>query len=377
MSRLSVLRSDIGRVRTNNEDSAFASDEDGIYVVCDGMGGASGGEVASALAVETTKGSLLLGLAAEGVTVEQIRQVAEAAVRAANEAVWARAQAEPKLTGMGTTLSALGFVGHRAVIAHVGDSRIYLLRAGRLELLTHDHNGIQEMTRSGLLTEEQARRSPFANILTKAVGVGPTLMPDVLVLDVLASDRFLLCSDGLTRYVDAGSGLAELLGQELETVADRLVELANEGGGRDNISAIVVDVEGPARPAQRQAVEAKMESLARAFGYQEIPVSTLQRVLNTSKTRSVEAGTQLELQTMTCVLGGALESSQGVLGPGEVLGRDLLIEPGAEVERVVATEPTELLQVDRGDFWRLVRRRPLWGLGLLRRLASAAMKVND
>ena len=227
---------DRGRKRTNNEDAFGYSIEHGVFVVCDGMGGAAGGEVASSLAVEE-----VLRLLSEGETGRTLPHAAEDAVSAANRAIFSRSQRNPRLSGMGTTLVALVVEQNRAWVLNVGDSRCYRLRDGSLEQLTHDHSLVHEQVRLGRMSRHEAVRSPLRNVITRAVGTQGAVTPDCFQLDTRAGDLFLLCSDGLTRELPDRT-IEELMreGGPLDRGVSRLVDAANKAGGNDNVTCLLV-----------------------------------------------------------------------------------------------------------------------------------------
>lgn len=234
-----------GRVRRGNEDAFGFRPEHGIYVVCDGMGGAAGGEVASRIAVDTMLATVIAGLSAVAP-----RELLQQAVAAANQAVHQRADADPGLYGMGTTLVALllpatvnSATGAPALVAHAGDSRAYLFRDGRLSRCTHDHSLVHEQMRIGAMTEEEAERSPLRSVITRAIGTQQSVTPDLDEIETAPGDLFLLCTDGLTREVDEDS-IARILASatDLDAAAHRLIEAANEAGGRDNVTSLLVRV---------------------------------------------------------------------------------------------------------------------------------------
>jgi serine/threonine protein phosphatase PrpC len=247
---------DRGRVRSGNEDSFLCREEEGIFVVCDGMGGAAAGEIASRLASENALAALVESF---GESVHDAHQQAgsdnvggearfsesdmRSAVAAANSAVFNRAGSDRRLEGMGTTLVMLAVRDHRAMVAHVGDSRCYLLRRGTLQLLTTDHSLVEEQVRLGQITRRQAERSALQHVITRAIGTAADVMPDVLAMDALAGDIFLLTSDGLTKELKEEE-LAALLGRSAseQSLAQGLVQAANLAGGRDNITCVVVRV---------------------------------------------------------------------------------------------------------------------------------------
>jgi PPM family protein phosphatase len=226
---------DVGRVRTNNEDAMYTSDR--LFAVADGMGGHQGGEVASDVALRTLVESF----------VEPTTDGLIGAATEANDAIFERAAADPDLRGMGTTLVAIAPMEDSNSIAwiNVGDSRLYLLRDGELTQISEDHSLVQEAVRSGELSPEEAQSHPQRNIVTRALGIDDEVDIDGDEVNAFAGDRYLLCSDGLTDYVDE-SRIASTLRRLADPTdaAHELVRLANEAGGRDNTTVVIVDVEG-------------------------------------------------------------------------------------------------------------------------------------
>ncbi len=230
----SVWKTDTGRQRRDNEDSAYVRVP--LYVVADGMGGAQAGEVASALAVEEFRRGLP-DTDAEHPTAEQRLATR---VRDANRRIYETAQVEREHSGMGTTLTAVYVDGADLAIAHVGDSRAYVLRGGELTRLTHDHSLVEELMRRGKLTPEQAAEHPQRSIITRALGIEPDVEVDTWTYPGRAGDVVLLCSDGLTSMIDEAL-VADVLRSEpdLERAGERLIAAANEAGGRDNITVVL------------------------------------------------------------------------------------------------------------------------------------------
>jgi len=245
---------DIGRVRERNEDSILV--EPPLYVVADGMGGHRGGQVASQVALE-----MMEELAGEG------KGSLADHVRSANRAVWDRSVEDQRLSGMGTTLTAARVDGASATIAHVGDSRAYLLREGLLRQLTTDHTLVERMIRSGEITEAEADVHPHKNVLTRALGTDEHVEVDEDAVELIDGDRLLLCSDGLTGMVTEDQIQAILETTESpQQAADRLVKAANRAGGIDNISVVVIDAIGEgnkAEPSRRRVARPSGGTLAR------------------------------------------------------------------------------------------------------------------
>lgn len=230
----SAGRTDIGRLRANNEDVILSSDR--LAVVADGMGGHPGGEIAAAVAA---------GVVPEVFTGRSLDEL-EAAVRAANWAIRERASAEAGLDGMGTTICAAGLLSNGDVaLVNVGDSRAYLWRDGALVKLTDDHSVTASLVQCGELREEEAAEHPHFGILTRALGVGTEVEVDCRTLDVEIGDRLVLCTDGLSNELTDKDIAKAMAGQgSIDTVVDDLIEKAVTQGGRDNVSAVVVEVAG-------------------------------------------------------------------------------------------------------------------------------------
>ena len=228
--------SDRGRKRPSNEDAFGYSVEHGVFVVCDGMGGAAAGEIASSLAVD----EMMRLLVAEEPGVPT-SEAAEKAICAANQAIYSRSQRNPKLAGMGTTLVAL-ITGERQVwILNVGDSRGYRMHNGTLEQITQDHSLVEEQVRMGRMDRTEALRSPLRNVITRALGTQSQVTADVFALEAQPGDLYLLCSDGLTREI-SDPLIESLLRLDLplDELCARLVNAANKAGGHDNITCLLV-----------------------------------------------------------------------------------------------------------------------------------------
>lgn len=229
-------KTDVGRVREGNEDSYLANDP--LFVIADGMGGHLAGDVASATAIEVIQER-----------TDDIRaddpQTLAATVKEANRAIWSKAGDDPSLRGMGTTCTLVLLDGATAQIAHVGDSRAYLFHDGELKQVTEDHTLVGRMVREGRLQPEEAERHPQRSIITRALGVDEEVEVDLLTLDLTEGDRLLVCSDGLSSMLSHGS-IEETLAEtsDAQSAAELLVERANEAGGEDNITVVVIDVGG-------------------------------------------------------------------------------------------------------------------------------------
>jgi len=245
-------RTDVGRVRTNNEDSFKLVPELNLFVLSDGMGGEAHGEVASNLAVEAIAAHCLESMQktdlpyfvdARPDVTDKTNRLASA-VQLANKMIYESAQKHPAQRGMGATVVAVWINDQRLSVAHVGDSRVYLLRSGDFQQVTQDHSLVAEQVRRGILTKEQAESSDMQSVLIRALGIEPDVQVDTDEHLLMEGDVLVLCSDGLSRMVSDLEIASTLLSSNgMQPSADRLIELANEYGGEDNVSVVVVRVE--------------------------------------------------------------------------------------------------------------------------------------
>lgn len=242
---------DVGRKRSHNEDTVATDSSLGLAVIADGMGGYQAGEVASSIAVDIICKELSERLTQSspgevdeesGFTNESL--AIRSAIEQANRIIYAASQREAKFAGMGTTVVTAAFYDDRITVAHVGDSRLYRLRGNEFHQVTADHSLLQELVDKGFYTKEEASQSLNKNYITRAIGIDAEVVPDVTEDVALKGDVYLLCSDGLTDGVNDEQIGEALRGapKDLKGTAQRLVELANESGGRDNISVIVAHV---------------------------------------------------------------------------------------------------------------------------------------
>ncbi len=236
----SAARSDVGLRRRANEDCFAIVAEQGFFLVADGMGGHTAGQLASSLAAEAAVKALQTLEGSEATLTEKLR----CSVAAANREIHVTVKAKPELSGMGTTLVSLLAVDGRVALAHVGDSRAYLIRGGRIRQLTDDHSVVGELVRRREITQSAARGYPHRHVLTRAVGVRREVAPDLAELSSHPGDVFILCSDGLTGLVrDEEIAQSVSLNFDLDAVCANLVDLANHRGGDDNITVVIVRYE--------------------------------------------------------------------------------------------------------------------------------------
>lgn len=248
-----VTRTDPGVVRAHNEDAVFGSAPLGLAILADGMGGYNAGEVASGMAtalLANNFGELLPSCRPQLLDAATGRRIAHRhlaeQVSLANSSILSAARSQPQYAGMGTTLVMAWFYDNQVTVAHIGDSRLYRLRGEEFQQLTRDHSLLQEQIDSGMITPEEARYSQNRNLVTRALGVDPEVDAEIHDYDVESGDIYLLCSDGLNDMVEdeeIGSTL-RMLAANLPLAAEQLVQMANDNGGRDNVSVILVKVRG-------------------------------------------------------------------------------------------------------------------------------------
>ena len=235
-------KSDKGKVREINEDYFYIStslDEVQLYILADGMGGYNGGEIASKLAVQTAKNYIENNFKETDKDKDSIIQLLGSSMEYANMVVYEKAKENPELQGMGTTLEICLIYNNKAYIVHVGDSRIYRIRKQFIRKLTQDHSYVQKLVKEGTITNEQAAHHPQKNMLMKALGCNAFVEPDVMVKGFLKDDILIICSDGLTNLVDQET-IYEMASKNIEQATKDLVNLANDRGGYDNITVIVI-----------------------------------------------------------------------------------------------------------------------------------------
>jgi len=245
-------RTDVGRRRKNNQDAFLKDDLLGFYLVADGMGGHAAGEIAAREAAEAIHDMVIRGrdviedFRSQPICRESSRSIGrllESAIQSATYIVYGMAEQQPTNRGMGTTISALLLAGAYGVTAQVGDTRIYCVRDGEAVQLTEDHTLVNWQIREGVLSPEEAARSPQRNVITRAVGNKDYVQVDTQLISIRPGDRFLLCSDGLHGYVKRQE-IASIMRQDLPAACEEFIRLANERGGKDNITALTVEIHG-------------------------------------------------------------------------------------------------------------------------------------
>jgi len=368
-------KTDVGRMRDVNEDSFLVDEGLALAIVADGMGGHAAGEVASSIAVHACRDTIFrerdllerFERGSEAVSRQDVLRLMEQAVQNACTAVYAEAQKDASKRGMGTTLVALLLIGSRGFIAHVGDSRIYLTRNGSVHQLTVDHSLINELLKRGRLTPEQIAKLNMKNAVTRAVGVYESVEVDTLDFDVLAGDQFLLCSDGLSEYAQQSDILRVFRDLPANDVAQALIDFANQGGGKDNITAVVVKVPDT-RGLDDLAGELnlKLETLHLMPLFRHLTYQEIVHVMNSTVVRTYQAGEHVieeghEGDEMFIVLTGAVRVHCGDapltrLGPGQQFGEMALIDNAPRTASVASEGISKLMIMRRRDFFDVVRK---------------------
>jgi serine/threonine protein phosphatase PrpC len=378
---------DVGRKREVNEDNFLVDKKLSLFIVADGMGGHASGEVASHLAVHEFRNAVEAGRDvvdnyardASSVRPQDILTLMERAVQTAGHTIHERGQQESEKRGMGTTTSALLIAGDRGFIAHVGDSRVYMVRAGQVVQLTEDHSLINELIRRGRITKENLDDSPYKaykNAVTRAVGVYETVQADTLDFEVLPGDSFLLCSDGLHSYLTEQQILDFLKSDDLEHLPQKLVDHANAGGGHDNITAVVVRVEGAAVADRAEELARKVEVLRRMPLFRHLIYKEILRVLNVTTVREFQPGDEVIREgtpgdEMFILLRGKLRLHKNDafithLAPGAHIGEMALVDRRQpRSASATAEERSRLLGLKRRDFYEIIRKEPQLSVKLL------------
>jgi serine/threonine protein phosphatase PrpC len=355
--------------------------EIGLYAVADGMGGHSAGDVASKRAIEVVRGALahhsaVLQAFAEDPSPERggaAARLVEQAIQAACLDIHRSANADPQLRGMGTTFVCLVVTGDRGIVAHVGDSRLYLHRRGSLHVLTEDHTLIAEQMKAGEITAEGAKNSPFKGVLTRALGHNESVQVDSLVVDLMPGDSFLLCSDGLHGYFTDDEFAQRFADDVTEALPSELVAAANERGGRDNITAVVVTIPDEGEAAQESV--ARIDFLRRIPLFQHLTYREQNEVLGVAQTRAYPAGAILVREgepggDLFVVIEGHVSIERAGMaiakvGAGGHIGEMGLVDAGPRSASVRAAEPIRAMVIRRDDVLMLMQREPTLAVKLL------------
>jgi serine/threonine protein phosphatase PrpC len=381
---------DVGRQRDHNEDNYLVDPKLHLFVVADGMGGHAAGEVASQIAVHTVCRTIRENADViekhrdnpdEPGARQEILAIMEHAIQSASSAIFQVAQAESDKRGMGTTCSCLLIVGARGFIAHVGDSRIYLLRQGQVHQITEDHSLLNELVRRGKIKREEIESSPYAkykNAVTRAVGAYETVESDTIDFEVLPGDQFLLCSDGMHAYLKDGDLQEILVAPDLSEAPKTLVALANAGGGHDNITVVLVrlDAADPNKYAARASELAnKVDVLKGMPLFKHLTYKEIMRVLNITSVREYQPGDPIIREReggeeLFVILSGRVKLHKDgafltELGRGAHFGEMALVDRSPRSASASAEEATRLLILKRRDFYEIIRKEAPLAVKLL------------
>lgn len=376
---------DVGKKRQHNEDAMLVDTTLGLFVVADGMGGHAAGEVASARSVEIVRQQIgagrqilkELGQNPNQATRGAAATLVETSIQRACQDIYRVATSDATKRGMGTTFVCLAVGGNKAVIGHVGDSRVYLVRNGQCHRLTEDHTLVAAQLKAGTITKEQAQTSQYRNVITRAVGIQESVQVDTLIVDLVPGDLFLLCSDGLHGYM-ADDEVAPLSAAvSLTDLPRRLVALANDRGGKDNITAVVVSVFGEGAVANEESQEAhsRMEALRKIPLFRHLTYKEQTAILSIASTRTFPGGREIVTEgqpgeeLFIVVRGRVAVEKNGVeiaeLRAGGHFGEMGLIDNAPRSATVRATEPTRVMVIARSDLMNLMKRESILAVKML------------
>ena len=375
MKLLTWGASDVGQTRKVNEDSYLLAPDLGLCAVADGMGGFQRGDVASALACNVLKETVSAHRALldtyrrspSEATRGSVRAMLEMAFQRACEEVYQAAQAIAGEGGrMGTTMDTLLLVGNTAFIAHVGDGRIYLLRGREAHQLTEDHSLVQQQLRERLITPEEARKARFKNVITRALGAFPSVQVDSLTFELEKGDVLLLCTDGLYRYVGLRELSFVLAGLSAEDACNRLVSMANQRGGRDNITVLMASTTQDSAEEYVAPIRARMDVLRRVDLFQYCTYRELMSVCQVAEQRIVPAGSVLFREGEVgrecfVVQSGSVSIRKGdtqlaVMKPADYFGEMSFFDMPRRSADAIATEDAQFLIIDRNSFLQLMKQ---------------------
>ncbi len=378
---------DVGKKRSHNEDNFLVDKKLHIFVVADGMGGHAAGEVASSLCVRQVRDAIaknqdLIKQCKEHDTPavrSQILHLLEHSVQDACSTIYNKAQREQEKRGMGTTCTLLLVVGNRGFMAHVGDSRIYLYRQGKIHQMSDDHSLINELVKRGKLKMEEIDKSPYRdykNAVTRAVGVYESVEVDTLDFDILPGDQFQLCSDGMHAYLNDKNMKQILARPDTKEATEMFIDMANRGGGHDNITVVVVRVAGDEEEDIRsKELSLKINVLKGMPIFRYLSYRELVRLMNITQVRRyeegeliIEEGTDGE-ELFILLEGGAKLSKAGNfitdLSQGDHFGEMALVDSAPRSASITAGPDARLMIITRTDFYEIIRNESKLSVKLL------------
>lgn len=389
MKTESAAQTDVGRVRTHNEDRLLVDERLGLYVVCDGMGGHAAGDVASELAAqtiaETVEHAAGVDPSTSEVTAEEatrLERVLRNALENANSRVHALGNENAEKRGAGTTCTALLVRGGRGFLAHVGDTRVYLKRAGALHQLSNDHSIVAEAVAKGM-DQKEAEEMFGSNVLTRAIGPNESVAVDSLVFEVLPNDTYLLCSDGLHNYFGDREELSALLEQPIRGLPAGLIDRANERGGGDNITAVALRLraeDSADEQARQSLIREDLAALSHMQLFCEMSYQELLEIADIVRRESYEADQVVLAEGdssdhLYVIASGSVRVERGgehvaQLEPGGHFGEMAVLTNKPRTATVRSTGSTRLLALSQGSILGLFERRPVIGMKFLWTLAQ-------
>ncbi len=375
--------SDVGQRRERNEDSILVDESLGLYIVADGMGGALAGDAASQLSVRTVREAVLaeraiLDQLAETPTSEkraEATRLLERAIQFASGRVHDEGLRDPARRGMGATTSALIRAGNVVAIGHVGDSRIYLYRQGKLHRLTEDHTLVESQLKAGILKPEDVSTSPHLGILTRCVGSHPAVQVDTLLIDLLPKDVVLLCSDGLYQYFSDDELEQMMRVGSRDTLARALIAQANARGGDDNISVVLLDCSADEADEETQALLTRIETVRKIALFAHLTYKEQMAVLGIAREQYRQSGFEIVSEgafdsDLYLIVAGRVVVEKGALaitelGLGRHFGEMSLLESRPRSATVRCIEPTRLLVISQRDLLALMKAEPILAVKVL------------
>ena len=380
-----AAQTDVGRRRNQNEDSLYASSEQGVFIVADGVGGRAAGELASALTVETFEEAspelqsavLRYTNRPEWQTRNEVLELLDGICQRASRSVYDESERRNK-RGMTTTLVAAVVGGGAVFLAHVGDSRAYLIRDGLIRQLTEDHSMVNELVRSGQMTYEEAIRSRYRSVITRAVGLYPTVQADVMCIEVLPGDRLVLCSDGLSDPVSEEDIESIASQDDVETATSQLILRALENGGPDNVTVVLIE---PEASEEAEAARARAQVMEELFLFKDLPFHARLRVSRICEELFFTPGQVLVTEeepgdAMFVIVQGHVEVSRnGIplakLEAGQHFGELGLLEDTPRSATVKGGAYGSAVVVRRAQLLEFTQRDPELGNHILLRLLAA------
>jgi len=391
---LAVGRTDVGRERSMNEDAHSCDPVGGLFVVCDGMGGAAAGEVASQATVRALgdaiahSGDAMRELGTARGSTEPISSVMRFAIEKTCGELYALGKTDKTKRGMGSTCTALAIAGNRGVIAHVGDSRCYLLRQGQFTQLTADHTYVAEAVRHGIIKAEDAAKSPFGNVITRAVGPQKTVIVDLIPFDLVPGDTVLLCSDGLHQYFQDPAELAKFAAEDdLDLAAKKMIDLANQRGGSDNITVVLARLDAGGR-ASRIGTLARVEALRHVELFRDLDMAEVIRLCQAFEPRDVPVGEFMVregdgAESFFVLVDGSAEVYRGpqlvaLLPSGSHFGEMALLGQRPRTASVKAITPCHVFVTKRNALFPFLEREPMLAAKVFYKLAQTlSLRLDD